>query len=210
MIVIVPLIRFVMGHTLYVWMNHMTLFERADALMWGCLFAIYQERILAFLRRHKYIVYLSAVAIAFSMTTPSLTGKLSVDWPYRISSCLFGAHGTVPNIAIAFIMLGSVYSPANLWFKLLNTTVFDYIGKLSYSIYLWQQFFILGMAGIVTRVPYSFICLPLAALASYYLIEQPFLKLKKRFETVHIERSKKPSGKTETVTVLTEQNSPHS
>ena len=190
-VILVPLIRFVMGHRIFVWLNHMTFFERADAIMWGCLFAVYQKQILNYIQRNKYVVHLSMLAIILSMLTPSLTGKLANDLLYRLSTSLFGSYGTVVNVAIAFIMLASVYGRKNVWFKVLNSKTFDFVGKLSYSIYLWQQFFILGMIGIITDAPYSLIGLVIASLISYYFIELPFLKFKKRFEVNRI----KPANK---------------
>jgi peptidoglycan/LPS O-acetylase OafA/YrhL len=188
-VILVPIIRFVMGHKSFLWLNHMTLFERADAIMWGCLVAIYQKQILNFIRQKKFVVYLSWFIIVFSLFTPLLTGKLESDLPFRITSSLFGSYGMFPDIAVTIIMLSSVYNSNNSWFAILNTSVFDYTGKISYSIYLWQQFFIIGMVGTVTEAPYNLFGFVLAALISYNLIELPFLRLKKRFES---NRAKQP------------------
>jgi peptidoglycan/LPS O-acetylase OafA/YrhL len=56
-----------------------------------------------------------------------------------------------------------------------------YIGKLSYSIYLWQQIFIFSKDpdwGWVRIFPMDLILSVAAGVASYYLVERPFLKLK--------------------------------
>jgi len=182
-VILVPVIRFIMGHTTHVWLNHMTLFERADAIMWGCLVAIYQKPLVNFIAGKRLVIYVAWLAVLFSIFTPLMTGKLTNDLPFRISSSLFGSYGMIPDVAIAVIMLASVFVSKGTWFSILNSSAFDFTGKISYSIYLWQQFFVIGMIGVVTDAPYNFFCLVAAALFSYYLIELPFLRLKKRFES---------------------------
>lgn len=65
-----------------------------------------------------------------------------------------------------------------------------FIGKISYSLYLWQQLFIFGekaygFKAIWTIFPLNIIGIFTAAIFSYYLIETPFLKLKKRFSAIN-------------------------
>jgi peptidoglycan/LPS O-acetylase OafA/YrhL len=57
------------------------------------------------------------------------------------------------------------------------------VGWLSYSLYLWQQLF-LNRAGtaIVTSFPLNLALAIAAALASYYLVERPSLRLRRRIE----------------------------
>jgi len=53
---------------------------------------------------------------------------------------------------------------------------------LSYSLYIWQQLFLnRSSAALVCTFPLNLILVGLSALGSYYLVEQPFLKLKQRF-----------------------------
>jgi peptidoglycan/LPS O-acetylase OafA/YrhL len=58
------------------------------------------------------------------------------------------------------------------------------VGKLSYSLYLWQQLF-LGPAGeslaALRRFPVNVLMTIVAAVASYVLVEKPFLALKERY-----------------------------
>jgi peptidoglycan/LPS O-acetylase OafA/YrhL len=92
------------------------------------------------------------------------------------------AVSTTTDILIALLLLYSI-SQKNKWFDLLNTPVLNYIGKLSYSLYLWQQLFLLSdKLGVLNKFPLNLLCTLLAALFSYYIIERPFLRLKSRFE----------------------------
>ena len=53
------------------------------------------------------------------------------------------------------------------------------VGDWSYSLYLWQNPFLLGDAGyLVNRYPLNLLCSVVMALISYFLIEKPFLNLK--------------------------------
>jgi peptidoglycan/LPS O-acetylase OafA/YrhL len=61
---------------------------------------------------------------------------------------------------------------------------------LSYSIYLWQQPFLdRASDGFVHRFPQNLILAFAAALASYYLIEKPFLRLRHRISAARRKRA---------------------
>jgi peptidoglycan/LPS O-acetylase OafA/YrhL len=61
-----------------------------------------------------------------------------------------------------------------------------FVGLISYSLYLWQQLFLVVDTpswGFVRQVPFCFLMTGGAALLSYFLIERPFLRLKRRFSS---------------------------
>jgi peptidoglycan/LPS O-acetylase OafA/YrhL len=65
--------------------------------------------------------------------------------------------------------------------RMLNSRILGYIGVLSYSLYLWQQPFLnRGSTSIYASFPINIILAFVAALASYYLVEKPFLRIKDR------------------------------
>ena len=69
-----------------------------------------------------------------------------------------------------------------LWGKLLNAGPVAFLGRLSFSLYLWQQFFLNPYREHWTcRWPVNLGFVFAAALFSYWLIEKPFLRLKQRF-----------------------------
>jgi peptidoglycan/LPS O-acetylase OafA/YrhL len=57
-----------------------------------------------------------------------------------------------------------------------------FVGVLSYSLYLWQQPFLNRHLGTswMAAFPVNIILAGVMALASYYLVEQPFLRLRAR------------------------------
>jgi peptidoglycan/LPS O-acetylase OafA/YrhL len=69
--------------------------------------------------------------------------------------------------------------------NVLNRRPVMHVGKLSYSIYLWQQFFFASgsasnLLAVLWRIPVIYVI----GLCSFNLVEKPFLKLRKRFRRV--------------------------
>ena len=58
----------------------------------------------------------------------------------------------------------------------------NYTGKISYSLYIWQQIFFSVVVSRFLKFPFNILCILAVAVISYHLIEKPFLKLKERFE----------------------------
>jgi peptidoglycan/LPS O-acetylase OafA/YrhL len=82
------------------------------------------------------------------------------------------------------IVLGSVLNPANVFGRFLEWSVLRYIGRISYSLYLWQQLFFTGhfeggshSLGWLQNWPLRLIITFLLAAISYHLIECPLIKL---------------------------------
>ena len=66
-------------------------------------------------------------------------------------------------------------------YALLNLRPVMWMGAISYSLYLWQQPFLdRGSSTPWTAFPLNIVLAILLAAASYYLVEQPFLKLRER------------------------------
>ena len=91
------------------------------------------------------------------------------------------------SLFIATFIYYAVYcGKKNVLYKVLNFSVISYIGVLSYSLYLWQQPFFAKISNYHvypywTVFPKNVIFVIIAALISYYMIERPFLRLKKHF-----------------------------
>jgi peptidoglycan/LPS O-acetylase OafA/YrhL len=65
----------------------------------------------------------------------------------------------------------------------LNWKPMVFIGTLSYSLYLWQEPFLNRMGEhFFNWFPINLVLMFAVALASYYLIEKPFLGLRRRIE----------------------------
>ena len=86
------------------------------------------------------------------------------------------------SASILFLIFAYIIPSESKIFKLLNHKIIVHIGILSYSIYVWQQFFFSDNTKYAWRnLPLSYLSIYIVSLASYNLWEKPFLKLKKRF-----------------------------
>lgn len=75
------------------------------------------------------------------------------------------------HVSIAGLLLHVVQRP----YPILNIRPIVWLGKISYCLYLWQQLFVFG----THPRPWYLVFLAVGmASASYYLIEQPMLRLR--------------------------------
>ena len=86
--------------------------------------------------------------------------------------------------AMPCIVLGSVLNAKNIFGALLEVRVLRYIGRISYSLYLWQQLFFTDHfsvsghpLGIVQSWPLRLLLTFACAIASYHLLERPLARL---------------------------------
>jgi len=153
---------------------------RADGLLWGCLLAclltsdlVYKSR---WLETVMKVLTLGAVLLlAFLVLT------VKSDNPM-----LFKGVFTLATIAITVCIATVVMWPAFPAFGILKLQPLVWIGRISYGLYLWHwpvRGFVFGAASrpafgrIVMAIVLTFVIAGL----SFYLVEQPFLKMKKRF-----------------------------
>lgn len=78
---------------------------------------------------------------------------------------------------LALIIAWLVANPESRAARILSRRAAVILGILSYSIYLWQQLFLLAFAHLTV---WSFAGLAVVSCASYWLIERPFLRLRDR------------------------------
>jgi peptidoglycan/LPS O-acetylase OafA/YrhL len=141
-----------------------------DALATGCLLALFRERIWSIdgYRRAMElglapVPLVAALLFLAAQPTPLLRDVIGIP---------------AANIGLAIMLDRCMRMPATGIARLLNWRPVVWIGTISYSLYLWQQLFAFGnhlpawakIAGIFAT-----------ASLSYYLIEQPFLAIGRRF-----------------------------
>jgi peptidoglycan/LPS O-acetylase OafA/YrhL len=86
---------------------------------------------------------------------------------------------SVANLGTAMCIDWAIRHPAHPVGRLLNWRPIVAVGVASYSLYLWQNPFLLGDAGTpLNRFPLNLVCTAVMATASYFLIEKPCLALK--------------------------------
>ena len=135
----------------------------ADVLAIGCLLAILETRL-------PKIRVLWALLMLIPVTlVPVYVGILR----FHITALLLFLLWPLMHVSIAGLLLHVVQSP----YRLLNAQPVMWLGKISYSLYLWQQLFVYGEH---SRPWYLAVFALALAGASYYLVEQPTLRLRER------------------------------
>jgi len=128
---------------------------RADALLAGCLLALLlaDARMRAEIQRWTRYIWLPALAALLFCIG-------HYPWLPPLYECL----------AIAVLIASAVLHPQSILVRPLILAPLTWLGTVSYSVYVWQEFFLvhLGPATI------PLICImPLFVLGSYYFIERP-------------------------------------
>ena len=135
----------------------------ADILAFGCLLAIFAGRIPPISKRLAAMMLLPVVLV------PVYLGRLQ----YHMTPVLLLVLLPIMHLSIAGLILHVVRRR----YVVLNIQPVAWLGKISYSLYLWQQLFVFGDHA----KPWYFIFFALAlASASYYLVEQPMLRLREK------------------------------
>jgi peptidoglycan/LPS O-acetylase OafA/YrhL len=92
-------------------------------------------------------------------------------------------HITVAEIIVACLILHVALDSAGLMSRLFRTSFLGYVGKISYSLYLWQELFIPvdGPSwGAARKLPWAFVIPVAISVLSYHLMEKPILRIKDR------------------------------
>jgi peptidoglycan/LPS O-acetylase OafA/YrhL len=135
----------------------------ADILAIGCLLAVFVPRLPRIQSAPATLMLIPIILV------PVYTGVHR----FHITPLLLLILWPLMHISIAGLLLHVVQRP----YRFLNIRPVIWLGKISYSLYLWQQLFVFG-----TRARpwyYVFFALALAS-ASYYFVEQPMLRLREK------------------------------
>jgi peptidoglycan/LPS O-acetylase OafA/YrhL len=137
----------------------------ADVLLWGCCLA-YLVR--PPLRELWGPLRSTVVAVAAAGSMVAI-----IFWHVE--------HMKIPMNLLPTVLLGAIIATPNAPVgKFLELAVVRFIGRLSYSLYIWQQLF-LGGPGPRLRLPFALLAICGCSLFSYYLIEQPAIRFGRRF-----------------------------
>jgi peptidoglycan/LPS O-acetylase OafA/YrhL len=142
---------------------------RADELLIGCALALWQPQIMTsrFLTHiwPVVVLLLTAVALKVSPSGPSLKYIDTIGYP------LFG-------VAAAYLIVILTSDEKSYLTYLLSLPLIVAFGRISYGFYLWHYLIIHAQGYIIiNRIWITFVLTLAAAVASYWLIERPFLKL---------------------------------
>jgi peptidoglycan/LPS O-acetylase OafA/YrhL len=146
----------------------------ADTLATGCLLSMNFNRLGAI---HWYQRFQSSRLF----WVVSLGLVLGGDGLYAINpACFYVIGQSVANLGTALCIDWSIRNYNRGVGHVLNWRPIVYIGVLSYSLYLWQNAFLNpDWNAWPTKLPVNILLAFGMAIASYYLVEKPFLRLKK-------------------------------
>lgn len=137
-----------------------------DSIAAGCLVAIYEPQLR---RRCEWMLGSAGIAMAVPATAWTLAVVCWGDTQIPGARGLSAAWGAVPLLIALWLFL---LVERRDW--IFNNPVASGIGVLSYSLYLWQQPFVLGHKHSTTV---ALLMLTACAVGSYLLVEKPMLKL---------------------------------
>lgn len=87
------------------------------------------------------------------------------------------------SLLIPLMLLGTVLYPQGIFGRVLEWAPIRWVGKISYSLYLWQSMFFLERffpnyrpLGWMQAFPWRWLMLFACATASYYLVEKPMMR----------------------------------
>jgi peptidoglycan/LPS O-acetylase OafA/YrhL len=166
-----------------------TFFTTADALACGCLLTLGRQQLLANSSYRRFIdsrLWALTIPAVFTLSVLGFSAKFR--W-------LIGS--SAQNVLIALLIERVTRNDQGCLAAVLNSRPVVLLGLWSYSVYLWQQLLLnRGVQHLwLTAFPVNlFVCLMLAAM-SYYLIEQPFLRLRQRLELRLMPRKSSPTAK---------------
>jgi peptidoglycan/LPS O-acetylase OafA/YrhL len=114
----------------------------------------------------------------------SLPGFVAFGLTWLYSPWMICAGWLLASVCVLVIILHVLSSPAALLHRLLENCILVYTGRISYGLYLWHFPILKAMEQHhwpIRNMVYLTVVLPVTLL-SYYLIEKPFLRLKKRHQ----------------------------
>ncbi len=163
--------------------NEFSFFNHFDSLAFGCLLAFlfgYRGLTSTALFEKKWPVLIASLAlilIPHLLIVTSTASALTIPFASTLSA-----------LGIALLIGFVLFHPGCFAVSWLNFKPIALVGVWSYSIYLWQQLYctnpaLLGFESTPRFLAFPYWLVPVfaTAIASYYLVEQPFLKLKNRW-----------------------------
>jgi peptidoglycan/LPS O-acetylase OafA/YrhL len=142
---------------------------KADALLWGCLAAIYFPTIKGYVERVRFN----------QLWLPILMMLLAVQKFHVLGEVVW------QSILIPALVLSTVLQPSSLLGRFLAWRPMCWVGALSYSLYLWQEIFLpqfadqraAGVFQHLQKAPFNLVAILACACLSRYLIELPMVRL---------------------------------
>ncbi len=158
--------------------------DGADGIFTGSLLAIVCCKNMvnwSFFKRFKWIISVAGFFSIWFISDSLLHGR------YGKLMLPFGS--TLISLFFCCIIISNIQSSKDALSWLLNSRVFVLVGRLSYSIYVWQQLFLLAPANFPAKnftwntIPFNLILIAIISMISYYGFEKYFLKIKSAYKS---------------------------
>lgn len=151
-------------------------YMRFDSILIGCCIALAAARSEAFLKFTARISSAPAVLAAWGLLF--VWTMFGEQWsaPLYITIQMLGCA-----LVLAQIALGKQHFMAPLF----TSRALRYLGRISYSLYLWQQLFLVTKNpswGVLRTPPVNVLLAFACAMISYHFVEAPILRFKTRFK----------------------------
>lgn len=159
-----------------------SLLGRGDCMILGCLLSIHKHKIILFSSLRMKMVKILPLILLAGITYLQLLA-FNKNGGFITVPLLFFMHGLFGCSLILKYTL-SENSKEYGGFLILNNPVIKRIGVLSYSLYIWQQFFLQKASYsqyLWKQYPINIFFVFFAALLSYYVFEKPILKFASSF-----------------------------
>ena len=141
---------------------------RFDALLWGCWVAL-----IAAVPAYRAAFSKPWSGLAIGGLLLALIALISLHPPLQTG---------YESFLVPLILIGTVLNPGLLLSRILENPALRWIGKISYSLYIWQQLFLGTIQrplplGILQTFPLNIVAVFACAATSYYLLERPFIRI---------------------------------
>jgi peptidoglycan/LPS O-acetylase OafA/YrhL len=154
--------------------------SNVDALMLGCMAATVSGSA----RFRRIFSLCPSVGRLFAIIFITIPDILSNHLWMAAFTVTLGP--TLQDVCVVYLICSCIYEEKGILYRLLNNPVMIFVGKKSYSIYVWQQFFIFatfadfGFQGsVLFHFPVNVSLAFLGGIALYYAVERPMMKVRK-------------------------------
>jgi peptidoglycan/LPS O-acetylase OafA/YrhL len=164
-----------------------TFFTTADSIAVGCLLALLRPSLLRSAAYRRIVD-----SRAYLLILPALFALGALE---RFSKLDFFLCMSAQNVLIAIFVERVTRSSSGAVAAVLRARPVVMIGLWSYSLYLWQQVFINRNIhdSVLTAFPYNLVFAVAVAALSYYTIERPSLRLRRRLGAMLFAEAPSPS-----------------
>lgn len=152
-------------------------------MMWGCLCAVYQDRILPVLARMPLALWLAACMLLLAVNLVALPAVF-FELVYPVAA---------PPLVCIAVFGTPLRHPLAL--KIFSDARLVYLGQMSYTVYLWQQAATKdhGFASPLVAILLVLLVFGFAHLSFKYF-ETPFIRLGRRISSRQLIATSEPSG----------------